>query len=77
MGKKEYKVTGFAYSFHPAPLQIIIKTSIKSSDENANELVAKIEASIEEFLTSAALEKINDNEPYEIIVRGKDKQRLN
>ncbi|WP_142305364.1 DUF4030 domain-containing protein [Neobacillus jeddahensis] len=75
--KKEYKVTGFAYSFHPAPLQIIIKTSIKASDKDANEKVGKIEETINEFLNSEEIQNKINGDPYEIIIRGKNKQRIN
>jgi hypothetical protein len=77
MGKKEYKVTGFGYSFHPAPLEIIIKTSIKSTDKDADKLAAKIETTIKEFLTSKELEDVVGNEPYEIKVRSKDMKIIN
>nr|WP_295973698.1 DUF4030 domain-containing protein [uncultured Bacillus sp.] len=75
--KKEYKVTGFAYSFHPAPLQIIIKTSIKTSDKDADEKVRIIEETINEFLSSEEIQSKIGEEPYKIIIRGKDKQKIN
>nr|WP_251027903.1 DUF4030 domain-containing protein [Bacillus sp. ISL-41] len=75
--KKEYNVTGFAYSFHPAPLQIIIKTSIKASDKDAIEKVRKIEETINEFLNSEEIQNQINGDPYKIIIRGKNKQRLN
>jgi len=75
--KKEYKVTGFAYSFHPAPLQIIIKTSIDSSDKDADEQVRKIEKTINEFLNSEEIQNKINGDPYEIIIRGKNKKRIN
>ncbi len=75
--KKEYKVTGFAYSFHPAPLQIIIKTSINTSDKDADEKVNTIEETINEFLSSEEIQSKIGGEQYKIIIRGKDKQRIN
>lgn len=75
--KKEYKVTGFAYSFHPAPLQIIIKTSINDSDKDADEKVRIIEETINEFLNSEEIQSKIGGDPYTIIIRGKDKQRIN
>lgn len=75
--KKEYKVTGFAYSFHPAPLQIIIKTSINASDKDADEKVHIIEETINEFLNSEEIQSKIGGDPYEIIIRGKDKQKIN
>lgn len=70
-------MTGFAYSFHPAPLQIIIKTSIKVSDKDADEKVRIIEETINEFLSSEDIQSKIDGEPYEIIIRSKDQQRIN
>lgn len=75
--KKEYNVTGFAYSFHPAPLQIIIKTSIKASDKDADEKVRIIEDTINEFLNSKEIQNKIAGEPYKIIIRGEDKQKIN
>ncbi|WML42051.1 DUF4030 domain-containing protein [Neobacillus sp. OS1-2] len=75
--KKEYKVTGFAYSFHPAPLQIIIKTSINTTDKDADEKVRIIEETINEFLNSEEIQSKIGGDPYEIIIRGKDKKRIN
>lgn len=75
--KKEYQVTGFAYSFHPAPLQIIIKTSIKTTDKDADEKVRKIEKTINEFLKSEEIQSKIGGDSYKIIIRGKDKQRIN
>lgn len=75
--KKEYNVTGFAYSFHPAPLQIIIKTSIKASDKDAEKKVRIIEDTIHEFLNSKEIQDKISGEPYKIIIRGENKQKIN
>lgn len=75
--KKEYKVTGFAYSSHPAPLQIIIKTSINASEKDADEKVRIIEETINEFLNSEGIQSKIGGDQYKIIIRGKDKQRIN
>ena len=75
--KKEYKVTGFVYSFHPANLQIIIKTSIKASDKDADEKVQIIEDTINEFINSEEIQNKIAGEPYKIIIRGEDKERIN
>jgi hypothetical protein len=75
--KKEYKVTGFAYSFHPAPLQIIIKTSINASDKDADEKVQIIESTINEFINSKEIQNKIAGEPYKIVIRGEDKERIN
>ncbi|MFJ7744518.1 DUF4030 domain-containing protein [Peribacillus sp. NPDC097295] len=75
--KKEYKVTGFAYSFHPAPLQIIIKTSINSSDKDAAKRAIGLEKTIEEFLNSKEIANKIEGEEYKIIIRSKDKKQIN
>jgi hypothetical protein len=69
------EVTGFAYSFHPQPLQIIIKTSLKKGEEGKENA-----AIIEEYTKSVTeikrkeigLEKI----PYVIIIRDKKHDTL-
>ncbi|MBS4219967.1 DUF4030 domain-containing protein [Bacillus sp. FJAT-49711] len=75
--KKEYNVTGFAYSFKPEALQIIIKTSIKASDKNTEEKVRIIENTIDEFLNSEEIQSKINNDPYKIIIRGKDGKNIN
>ncbi|UOQ92111.1 hypothetical protein MUO14_16640 [Halobacillus shinanisalinarum] len=71
-------VKGFAYSFHPEPLQIIIKTSLsqewfswgeKKRVEDIGEYVEQI---IEIKREDLSIEKI----PYTIIVRGKESKQL-
>lgn len=77
MGKKEYEVTGFAYSFKPETLEIVLKTSIKSTDNDAKERALKVEQTVEEFLTSEELKDVASTYPYKVIVRSKDKKQLN
>ena len=75
--KKEYQVTGFAYSFDPAPLQIIIKTSIHVSDREADAKVRLIEETIEEFLESKEIQQKIGGDPYIIIIRDKEQNKIN
>jgi Protein of unknown function (DUF4030) len=77
MENDDFKVTGYGYSFHPLPLQIKLKTSIKSSDSDAKEIVGKIENEIKTFIQTDELTKEVRNDPYEIIILSKDKKRLN
>ncbi|WP_163101989.1 DUF4030 domain-containing protein [Peribacillus alkalitolerans] len=77
MENDEFKVTGYGYSFHPLPLQIKLKTSIKSSDSDAKDIVEKIENEIKTFIQTDELTKDVRNDPYEIIILSKDKKRLN
>jgi hypothetical protein len=77
MENEEFKVTGFSYSFHPLPLQIKVKTSVKSTHSSAKELADKIEQEIETFIQTDELTKNVRNDPYELIILGKDKEQIN
>ncbi len=75
--KKKYQVTGIAYSFHPEPLEITIKTSINSSDKEVGAKVGNIEETINEFLNTKEMKDKIAGEKYRIIIRSKDKKRIN
>ncbi|MBY0099136.1 DUF4030 domain-containing protein [Mesobacillus maritimus] len=77
MENEEFKVTGFSYSFHPLPLQIKVKTSVKSTHASAKELAVKIEQEIHTFIQTDDLTKDVRNDPYELIILGKDKKQMN
>jgi hypothetical protein len=77
MENEDFKVTGFSYSFHPLPLQIKVKTSVKSTDSSAKELAEKIEQEIETFIQTNELTKDVRNDPYELTILGKDKKQIN
>lgn len=74
---KEYR--GFAYSFHPKPLQIIIKTNMKdrkwlwNSDKSTN----RIENYIEKIIALKRAELSIEEIPYEIIILDKNDKRMN
>ncbi|WP_243840646.1 hypothetical protein [Paenisporosarcina antarctica] len=73
---EEYK--GFAYSFHPEPLQIIIKTDLnKSKWWNSNKKVNEIEKYVQEIIKLKREELVIEEIPYEIIIRGKKNKKLN
>jgi translation elongation factor EF-1beta len=69
------EVTGFAYSFHPQPLQIIIKTSLSKGKEGKEQA-----AVIEEYTRSVTeIKRVElglENIPYVIIVRDKNHKTL-
>ncbi|MFL0584813.1 hypothetical protein ACH0B6_19780 [Solibacillus silvestris] len=73
---KEYR--GFAYSFHPEPLQIIIKTNIHSSkwfgnsDKKINQITEYVDKIIELKREELSIEEI----PYEIIIRDKNDKEV-
>lgn len=77
--KKFEEYRGFAYSFYPDPLQIIIKTDLheskwwRNSEEEVEEIVDYVEAIIKLKRKEIGVEKI----PYKIIVRGKNNKQLN
>ncbi|MFE4430811.1 DUF4030 domain-containing protein [Peribacillus butanolivorans] len=75
MSKKEFKVTGVGYK--EKPLSFIISTSILSSDPEAQALGTEIESMIVEFLKTEEVSTILGKEPYEIIVKSKDKKKIN
>ena len=77
MANKEFKVSGFSYSFHPLPLQITIKTSVDSSDDEAKDLAKRIEDEINSFIQTDDITKEVRNDPYEITILSKDKKKIN
>lgn len=76
MGKDEYKVTGIAYTVNPKP-EIIIKTSVSSSDSDAAEYGKNMEKIIQDFLASEEMKEKVKDDPYIITIRSKDKKKLN
>ncbi|WP_239984621.1 hypothetical protein [Lentibacillus sediminis] len=73
---KEYR--GFASSFHPMPLQIIIKTTINDSwFVNADRKVKQMENYVGNII-ELKMEELSIGEvPYEIIIRDKGNERIN
>ncbi|WP_223589010.1 DUF4030 domain-containing protein [Neobacillus bataviensis] len=74
MSDKSFKVTGFSYSFHPYPLEMKIKTSVKSTDPEAKELANEIMNEINEFIQTHELTKDVRNDEYKVMIYGKDKK---
>ncbi|WDV07135.1 hypothetical protein [Lysinibacillus irui] len=79
--KKEFKeYRGFAYSFHPDPLQIIIKTDLekpkgfwKSNNNKVKQITMYVDKIIELKREELSIEEI----PYEIIIRDKNDKKMN
>ena len=73
---KEYR--GFAYSFSPEPLQIIIKTDLRDNKSTSN--IEKIEA-IEQYANQIIERKIEEltveKIAYKIIIRNNDNEEIN
>jgi Protein of unknown function (DUF4030) len=74
---KAFKVTGLSYSFHPLPLQIKVKISLKSTDPEAKQLAEEIENEITDFIQTHEMATEVRNDPYELIILGKDKKKIN
>ncbi|EPD53799.1 hypothetical protein HMPREF1210_00622 [Paenisporosarcina sp. HGH0030] len=74
---EEFK--GFAYSFHPEPLQIIIKTDLEKSKWwwNSDEKVKEIEKHVLEIIKLKSEELLIEEIPHEIIISGKENKKLN
>jgi hypothetical protein len=77
MENKEFKVKGYSYSFHPLPLQLIIKTSVLATDPEASKVVERIEKEITEFIQTDEKTKDIRNDPYELTILSKDKKKIN
>lgn len=75
LSKKEYNVAGLAYKNDP--LTFIVRTSLLSSDPEAESLGSEIETMIIEYLESAEISPILDGEAYQIVVESKDGQKMN
>ncbi|WP_438313627.1 hypothetical protein [Sporosarcina sp. FA9] len=78
--KREFEeYTGFAYSFHPEPLQIIIKTNLEkpkwfwNSNKKVKQITNYVDKIIELKKEELSIEKI----PYAIIIRDKNDKKIN
>lgn len=77
--KEFHTVTGFGYSFHPMPLEIIIKTSLEKgwipwlTKRKAEAIEEHVKQVIEIKREELSVEEI----PYKIIIRGKGGKKLN
>lgn len=75
--RKEYHTKGLAYSFKTDTIQIIVKTTVKSTDKQAEEIAVKIENTVNEFIQSNEIQEKVKGEPYTIIVRSSDQKKMN
>jgi hypothetical protein len=55
---KAFKIEGLSYSFHPLPLQIGVRISLKSTDPEAIEIAETIENEITEFIKTHEMQKM-------------------
>lgn len=77
MGKRDFHVKGVGYSFYPSPLTLTVKTSVKSTDPDAEEIAKKIEMEVRRFIESDEVKDRVKDDPYNIIVYSKDKKEIN
>lgn len=77
--KKFEEYRGFAYSFHPEPLQIIIKTNIDSSKwfGSSNKKTNQITEYVDKIIELKREEFLIEEIPYEIIIRDKNDKEVN
>ncbi|MBX0356937.1 hypothetical protein [Halobacillus sp. Nhm2S1] len=73
MESEEYPVTGFAYSFHPYPLQIKIKTSLDHPSESSMEIAEEMREEIDLFIQTGEKTTPIRDDKYEVYVLSKDK----
>lgn len=73
--KKFKETNGFAYSFHPKPLEIILKTSL-SKGEETEEQAERIEEYARQVVEVKRKELSVEAIPYKIIIRDKDHKKL-
>ncbi|MEH7275884.1 DUF4030 domain-containing protein [Neobacillus vireti] len=74
---KAFKIEGLSYSFHPLPLQIEVRISLKSTDPEAIEIAETIENEITEFIKTHEMTAIVRNDPYEVTIYGRDEKKIN
>ncbi|UPM53662.1 DUF4030 domain-containing protein [Gottfriedia acidiceleris] len=76
MENKEFKVRGFSYSFHPLPLLIEVRVTLKSTDPKAKKLAERIQQEINTFIKTDKLTIDVRNDPYVVTVIGKDEKKI-
>jgi Protein of unknown function (DUF4030)/Domain of unknown function (DUF4179) len=77
IANKELNVKTYSYSFHPYPLQLTIKTKIKSTDPDATNIAKKIENEIKDYIQFDNDTKTVRNDPYILTVVSKDGVKIN
>lgn len=76
MEAKNLQVNGFAYSFHPYPLQIEVKTSLELDDSEAVQIAKEIHSEINLFIQTDERTKPIREDRYKVKVLGKDKKEI-
>lgn len=74
---KKYQVSSVGYQSKDGLMRILIKIKLKSTDPKAAELASDLNTMIEDFIKSPDIwEKVKED-PYEIVITGKDKKQIN
>ncbi|MET3195647.1 DUF4030 domain-containing protein [Gottfriedia sp. OAE603] len=76
ISKSKYKVKGIGYSVYPK-IELEIRTTVESTDENAKEFGHNLAQIIDEFLKSDEMKQNVKDDNYEINIISKDKKKLN
>ncbi|MYL63442.1 DUF4030 domain-containing protein [Bacillus hwajinpoensis] len=72
----EFPVTGFAYSFHPYPLEIIVKTSLSRDDSESSQVAENIRAEIDLYIQNDEDTETIRNDEYDVKVLSEDKKEI-
>lgn len=72
----QFPVTGFAYSFHPYPVQIIIKTSLDPNDSEALQIANEIRSEIDSYIESSEETATIRDDQYKVIVRDENGEAI-
>jgi hypothetical protein len=75
--KKEYEVKTVGYSSKLNSITLAIDTNLALSDSNKDEVVTKIEKSVQNFLNEEKIKNIIKNDQYEVLIYSKDGKVIN
>ncbi|WP_419880516.1 DUF4030 domain-containing protein [Peribacillus sp. B-H-3] len=75
--KPEYKVKMVGYSNKLIPFTISIKTNLSPTDPDVNDVVDKIEKTVQEFLDSEKAQHMIKEDQYEVIIYSEKREKLN
>ena len=75
--KKEYEVKTVGYSSKLNSITIAIDTNLALSESNKDEVVTKIEKSVQSFLNEEKIKNLIKNDQYEVLIYSKDGKVIN
>jgi hypothetical protein len=77
MAKEEYNVKGVGYKATSNTMNLYITMSLNSTDPDVKKITKKIEDHVQQFLTSDEAIKAIGDDNYNIVIRSKDKKKMN